>query len=78
MALANRPEVVLGRELARGAGIEDARRKARLRVEAIDLVPRVARFAKLHGVRCDIFVALGAILEGATDPESIVRALFAG
>ncbi len=77
MALPNRPEVTLGRELARGATIEEARRKVRLRVEAIDLVPRVARFAKLRGVRCDIFVALGAILEGAADPASIVRALFA-
>jgi glycerol-3-phosphate dehydrogenase (NAD(P)+) len=77
MALPNRPEVVLGRALARGLGLEVARHEARLRIEAIELVPRVARYAKLHGIRCDIFAALGAILEGALDEEGIVRALFA-
>jgi glycerol-3-phosphate dehydrogenase (NAD(P)+) len=75
--LPGRPEVVLGRELARGVSLGEARRRARLRVEAIELVPRIVRFAQAHGVRCEVFVALGAIIEGAVDPGSIVRALFA-
>jgi glycerol-3-phosphate dehydrogenase (NAD(P)+) len=77
MALHDRPEVVLGRELATGANLEEAQAKARLRIEAIELVPRVVRFAQLHGVRCEVFEALGAIIGGDGAPEKLVRALFA-
>ncbi len=76
MALPDRPEVVLGRELAGGASLEQARKRAKLRVEAIELLPRIANFARLKAVPCNIFVALGSIVEGAGEPESIVRALF--
>jgi glycerol-3-phosphate dehydrogenase (NAD(P)+) len=77
MALHDRPEVVLGRELAGGANLAEAQAKAKLRIEAIELVPRIVRFAQLHGVRCDVFQALGAIIEGDGAPEQLVRALFA-
>jgi glycerol-3-phosphate dehydrogenase (NAD(P)+) len=77
MALADRPEVVLGRELGRGASLEEAQARARLRVEAIDLVPRVAAFAGARGVRCDILRAIGAILDGSASPDRVIRALFA-
>ncbi len=78
MALTDRPEVVLGRALATGAKLEDARKQARLRVEAIDLVPRILAFAKAHEVRRPIFDAIGAILDGSSEPSVIVRALFRG
>jgi glycerol-3-phosphate dehydrogenase (NAD(P)+) len=78
MALPDRPEVVLGRELAAGASVADAQRAAKLRIEAIELVPRIARFAKSRGVGCAIFSALASILQGEGAPEDIVRALFAG
>jgi glycerol-3-phosphate dehydrogenase (NAD(P)+) len=78
MALTDRPEVVLGRELARGAKLEEARLRARLRVEAIDLVPRVAAFARSRGVSCPVLDAIGKILESSSDAEAIVRALFRG
>lgn len=78
MALADRPEVVLGRELARGASLDEARAKATLRVEAIDLVPRVASFARARGVKSAILGAIGAILDGSLSPEEIVRTLFRG
>jgi glycerol-3-phosphate dehydrogenase (NAD(P)+) len=78
MALPDRPEVVLGRELAAGASVADAQRAAKLRIEAIELVPRIARFAKSRGVDCAIFSALASILQGEGAPEDIVRALFAG
>ena len=77
MTLPDRPDVVLGRELAGGATLEQARDKARLRVEAIELVPRVIRFARRQGVTCDIFAALDGIIQGQTAPEDLVSALFA-
>lgn len=78
MALVDRPEVVLGRELANGVGLAEAREKARLRVEAVELVPRVVAFAKLNGVDCPIMNAIAAILDGSADSAPITRALFRG
>lgn len=77
MALPDRPEVVLGRELGRGASLEQAQDKASLRIEAIELVPRIARFAQRRGVGCTVFSALADILRGRGKPEDLVRALFA-
>lgn len=77
MALHDRPEVVVGRELAGGATLEHAQKVARLRVEAVELVPRITRFAAREGVKCSIFDALGDILRGEAKPETVVRALFA-
>jgi glycerol-3-phosphate dehydrogenase (NAD(P)+) len=76
MALPNRPEVVIGRELASGATLEEAQAKAKLRVEAVGLVPRVVAYANRRGVNCEIFAALGNIIKGRGEPEQIVRALF--
>jgi glycerol-3-phosphate dehydrogenase (NAD(P)+) len=77
MALHDRPEVVVGRELAGGATLLEAQKSARLRVEAVDLVPRITRFAAREGVKCSIFDALADILRGEAEPETVVRALFA-
>jgi glycerol-3-phosphate dehydrogenase (NAD(P)+) len=77
MALPDRPEVVLGRELAGGATLEAAQEAAKLRIEAIGLVPRVTRFARARGVKCPIFDALADILAGSASAEAVVRALFA-
>ncbi len=77
MALPDRPDVVLGRELATGASLQQARERARLRIEAIELVPRVVRFARSRGVACEIFAALDGIVRGESEPEAIVAALFA-
>ncbi|MEM1029455.1 MAG: glycerol-3-phosphate dehydrogenase [Myxococcota bacterium] len=76
MALPGRPEVVVGRALARGATPAEAQREAELRVEAVDLVPRVARFAQRHGVAHGFFAALAEILSGAASPEAAVAKLF--
>jgi glycerol-3-phosphate dehydrogenase (NAD(P)+) len=77
MALHDRPEVILGRELASGSNLAQAQQAATLRIEAIELVPRIARFARAHGVDCAIFSALADILQGKGAPEEIIRALFA-
>lgn len=76
MALPERPEVVLGRSLAGGASLANARTAAKLRIEAVELLPRITRFAQRQGVRCGIFKALTSIVDGSADPEDIVRALF--
>jgi glycerol-3-phosphate dehydrogenase (NAD(P)+) len=76
MVLDDRPEVRVGRALARGASIAEARRDAELRVEAVDLVPRIARFARARGAPTAIFDALAEILAGSAAPETIVAALF--
>ncbi len=77
MALVDRPEVVVGRELAGGATLEEAQKKARLRVEAVALLPRITRFAAAEGVTCNIFNALTDVVRGQADAEAVVRALFA-
>jgi glycerol-3-phosphate dehydrogenase (NAD(P)+) len=78
MSLPDRPEVVLGRELANGASLEEAQTRAKLRIEAIELVPRIARFAQKRGVHCEVFTALSHILEGSVDVEELVTALLSG
>jgi glycerol-3-phosphate dehydrogenase (NAD(P)+) len=77
MALPDRPEVVVGRALAAGSTLADAQREAKLRVEAVELVPRIVRFAARRGVTCPIFGALGQILAGSGKAEVIVESLFA-
>jgi glycerol-3-phosphate dehydrogenase (NAD(P)+) len=75
--LEDRPEVVLGRALARGRSLEEAIGEAKLRVEAIDLIPRVVQFAKEARVPAATFDALEGILKGA-GAQSIVEKMFAG
>ncbi len=61
----DRPEVVLGRALAKGASLADALALAKLRVEALELAPLVVAFAEKHKVRAPIFHAIAqGILTG--------------
>ncbi|EYF06642.1 NAD(P)-binding domain-containing protein [Chondromyces apiculatus] len=76
IGLEDRPEVVLGRALARGRSIEDAVAEARLRVEAIPLIPRVVQFARARGVQSSTFEALERVLQGDR-PVALVERLFA-
>jgi glycerol-3-phosphate dehydrogenase (NAD(P)+) len=65
IAQTERPEVRVGAALAKGKTREEAIRAAELRVEAVELVPRVAQWADAHGVRAPIFRALaGGVIEG--------------
>ena len=50
IALDDRPEVVLGNALARGRSLDEAIAEAKLRVEAIALIPRLVAFAKEQDV----------------------------
>ncbi len=76
IALDDRPEVVLGKALARGKSLDDAVTEAKLRVEAITLIPKVAAFAKQAKVAAGAFDALASILGGA-QPAAILERLFA-
>jgi glycerol-3-phosphate dehydrogenase (NAD(P)+) len=75
--LDDRPEVVLGRALARGRTLAEAVSEAKLRVEAIALIPRVARFAAEARVHAPTFDALADILAGAGS-AAIIEEMFAG
>lgn len=73
IALDDRPEVVVGRALGRGCSLDEAIAEAKLRVEAISLLPRVAAFAHEQGVNAGIFDALTDILAGARADDVIAR-----
>jgi glycerol-3-phosphate dehydrogenase (NAD(P)+) len=58
IAQAERPEVIVGQALAKGLSPAEAAKAAELRVEALDLIPRIARWTDAAGVRAPIFHAL--------------------
>ncbi|WP_437742303.1 NAD(P)-binding domain-containing protein [Sorangium sp. So ce302] len=74
--LESRPEVVLGKALARGRTLDEAVAEARLRVEAIPLIPRVVAFAKARKVDAGVFEALEATLKGGA-PRAVLDRMFA-
>ncbi|APR83328.1 Glycerol-3-phosphate dehydrogenase [NAD(P)+] [Minicystis rosea] len=77
IALDDRPEVVLGKALARGRTLDEAVAEAKLRVEAITLIPRIVRFAREARVPAGGFDALEEILKG-THANAIIERMFAG
>lgn len=64
IAQGNRPEVVLGRALAAGKSLGQAVEEAKLRVEAVALIPRIVAFARSKGVQAPAFEGLSRMLEG--------------
>jgi glycerol-3-phosphate dehydrogenase (NAD(P)+) len=74
----DRPEVALGAALAKGKSLDAALGAAKLRVEAVELIPRVVRFAESHGVRAPIFRALANDVLAGRPKEDIVRGLMTG
>jgi glycerol-3-phosphate dehydrogenase (NAD(P)+) len=72
---AQRPEVVLGRALARGKTVETAMKEAGMRIEAVELVPRVVAWAKEKKVDVPIFDALARAIFGKAKIAEIIREL---
>ena len=70
-----RPEVALGRALAKGDTLDEALRGSRQRVEAVELIPRVIAWAARHGVRIPMFDALTRGVLSARSREVIVQGL---
>jgi len=65
IAQSERPEVLVGQALARGVPRDEAVKAAQFRVDALELIPRVARWSEQHGVRAPIFKALASgVIEG--------------
>jgi glycerol-3-phosphate dehydrogenase (NAD(P)+) len=64
IAHADRPEVVVGRALANGRALGEALGEAQLRVEAVELVPRLVAFARSQGLKAPAFDAIARILAG--------------
>jgi len=70
-----RPEVMVGRALGQGKDSGAAAASAPLRTEALDLIPRVAKWADAHGVRAPIFRALAAGVVDGKKADTILLEL---
>jgi glycerol-3-phosphate dehydrogenase (NAD(P)+) len=70
-----RPEVMIGRSLAKGRTLAQALDDAKLRVEAVELIPRVAAWAQRTGVSAPIFHALAHGVLAAKPVDAIVNEL---
>jgi glycerol-3-phosphate dehydrogenase (NAD(P)+) len=70
-----RPEVIVGSALGKGKGRAEAAKSAPLRTEALELIPRVARWAEAHGVRAPIFRALASGVMDKQKADSILLEL---
>ncbi len=75
IAQKERPEVRLGAALAKGEPLDNAMRAAELRVEAVELIPRIAAWAETAGVRAPIFAALGDAIYGRKSAAELVELL---
>ena len=70
-----RPEILLGAALAQGKTLEEARAAAKLRVEALTLIPRVVEWAVAHQVKAPIFHALANGVLSARAATAVVHEL---
>lgn len=70
-----RPEVVVGRALAAGKTLEQAQAEAELRVEALELVPRIVVWCRERKVAAPIFSALATRVLEQHDPAALMRDL---
>jgi glycerol-3-phosphate dehydrogenase (NAD(P)+) len=70
-----RPEIVMGAALAKGKSLEEATREAKLRVEAVELIPRVLAWTERHRVSAPIFTALARGVLSARPADAIVHDL---
>ncbi len=70
-----RPEVLLGRALAEGATVDQAKARAGQRVEAPTLVPRVVQFAKERRIDAAVFRTMAAAMAGTIQRDEILATL---
>jgi len=72
IAQKERPEVKVGAALARGLPLAQAVASAGLRVEAVELIPRIVAWTEARGVRAPIFASLARLLRGETTTDKLV------
>ncbi|MBX3227382.1 MAG: NAD(P)-binding domain-containing protein [Labilithrix sp.] len=75
IAQGDRPEIIVGQALAKGLAPAEAAKAAELRVEALELIPRVARWTEAAGVRSPIFHALANGVVGGKSANTILHEL---
>jgi glycerol-3-phosphate dehydrogenase (NAD(P)+) len=73
-----RPEIAIGEALAKGASLEEALKAAHQRVEAVELIPRLAAWAERRGVRAPIFTAMARGVFTHRAPQELVHELMTG
>jgi len=75
IAQRERPEVLLGAALAQRRSLADAMKEAKLRVEAVELIPRVITWAEAARVRTPILRALAGGLFSGRSPDQLIEDL---
>ncbi|NJK31447.1 MAG: hypothetical protein HC927_02955 [Deltaproteobacteria bacterium] len=70
-----RPELVLGRAFAEGAGPEEARERAGGSIEGLDIARRVADFGVRRKIHTPLSQVVADIVEGKLGPADAVRQL---
>lgn len=70
-----RPEVAFGRKLAKGAHASQLAAESGVRIESVELVPRVLAFARNRGIHAPVFETLATILDGKASLSEITAAL---
>lgn len=70
-----RPEVLLGRSLARGRSADDAAREAGAYVEGVRIARRVAARARSLGIETPIADAIAAVVDGQLSPRGALEQL---
>lgn len=73
-----RPEVRLGRAIAKGAKLDEALATLGERVEVVELAPRIASWADKHKVPAPIFHAVVHALQGGHSAAALVDGLMTG
>ncbi|MFO0679263.1 MAG: NAD(P)-binding domain-containing protein [Polyangiaceae bacterium] len=75
IAQEDRPEVLVGAALAKGKSLESALKSGKLRVEAVELIPRIVAWCEAKGVRAPILKALAEGVLAQKPHDEIVDAL---
>lgn len=75
IAQTERPEVLVGEALAKGLSPAEAAKSVELRVEALDLIPHITRWADAAGVRAPIFRALAGGVARGKKADAILQEL---
>ncbi len=71
----DRPEIALGRALAAGKSTQEALAEVKVRVEAVELVPRILAWCERKDLRTPIFRALGQGILGGHPAEKLLYQL---
>lgn len=70
-----RPEVAFGQKIAKGARASELAADMGVRIEPVDLVPRVLSFARNRGIKAPVFETLATVIEGKASVSEISAAL---